>query len=99
MTKKEFLELIDYHVYGVHRDSMIKAIFYDHERSGYKYCVYARAVNATKKQLVDELYNFVTGKIEDTSWYIQIVVAQNEDERFKVPIVASGLRQLIKYKS
>lgn len=98
-TKKEFLEKIDFHVYGNHRDSMVKAIFYDHKENGYKYCIYARATNATKKQLIDELFGVLTGKIEDTSWWMQLVIAQTDEERFKVPIVASGLRHLIKHKS
>ena len=99
MTKKEFLEFCDYHKYtGAGRDSGdMNALFFDWKTGdGYKYCVYARACNATKQQLVDVLYDFVTDKKQDVDeYYIQLVVAPQDELRFKVPISGSGLRSLI----
>ena len=101
MTKKEFIERSSYHVYGRRNDSGVVALFYDwkvtDEGRGFKYCVYARALNSTKKDLTNTLYDFVSGKIEDTDWWIQLVVTQNDSQRFKVPIMGSGLNSLIKY--
>jgi len=106
MTKKEFKELTSYHQYrGGGRENGVNAIFFGwrvlevdgQTYRGFSHCVYARAVNATKKVLEDTLYNFLTGKIEDTEYYIQLVAVQNDTQRFKVPIGANGLRSLIKY--
>lgn len=103
MTKKEFRERIDFHRYtGRPKVANINAIFFDWGEGegfrGYKYCIYARAINATKADLVNILYDFINGKIEDVEWYIQLVVAGNDQERFKVPIMGSGLNCLMKRK-
>jgi len=101
MTKKEFSELADYHQYkGAGRDKGdLNALFFNWMTGmGFKYCVYARACNATKKELVDTLYNFITGNIQDTPWYIQLVVAPSDEQRFKVPISGNGLYGMVKYK-
>ena len=108
MTKKEFLEYVDYHRYtGAGRTTGdLNALFYDWKQGtttdnkifvGFKYCVWARACNATKKELVDLLYNFITGKIEDTPWYVQLTVALTDRQRFKVPIAGSGLHSMRPY--
>ena len=100
MSKKEFRELCDYHKYtGSGRENNISAIFFDRNHNGNKYCVYARTSVAGKEALINELWDFVTGKIEDTVWYIQLVVAFTDEQRFKIPICGSGLRSLIRYKS
>jgi hypothetical protein len=101
MTKKDFIERTSYHKYTGHpSDNNVNALFFDwqsnDEGHGYKYCVYARALNATKKELEKALFDFVTGVVEDTDWWIQIVVAETDKQRFKVPISGSGLRSLIK---
>ena len=103
MTKKEFKERLSYHRYtGRPKVVNINAIFFDWKEGedfrGYKYCIYSRAINATKAQLEAMLYDFIHGKIEDVEWNIQLVVADTDQERFKVPIMGSGLRSLIKYK-
>lgn len=102
MTKKDFLEYCSYHKYtGRPKENNVNALFFDwqsnDEGRGYKYCIYARACNATKRDLVNTLYDYVTGKIENTDWWIQLVVAQNDKQRFKVPIMGRGLTKLIDY--
>ena len=102
MTKKEFKELTSDHKYtGRPRENNVNALFFDwketEEGRGYKYCVYARALNATKADLEKTLHDFIEGRIQDTDWWIQLVVAQTDEQRFKVPISGSGLRSLIKY--
>ena len=66
---------------------------------GFKYCFYSRAINATKKQLIDYLYGYVTEKtnIYDIPYYVQTVIAQTDEQRFRVPLMGSGLTKLIKY--
>lgn len=102
MKKKDFKERCSFHHYGRRRDSSIKAIFFDWQVGenfrGYKYCVFARSCNATKAELETALYNLVT-KDEDAPWYIQTIVAQKDEQRFKVPLVSSGLNKLIKYET
>jgi hypothetical protein len=101
MTKKEFTERSDYHKYtGAGRNSGdVNALFFDWKQGmGYKWCVYARACNATKQELVKALYDVVTGKREDVEYYIQIVVAPTDEFRFKVPLSGSGLNTLINGK-
>ena len=106
ITKKEFKELISYHQYrGGARENGLNALFFGYREieidgvkyRGFSHCVYARAVNATKKVLEETLYDFLTGKIEDTEYYIQLVAIQNDKQRFRVPVGGAGLRSLIKY--
>jgi hypothetical protein len=101
MTKKEFKELTSYHKYtGRPRENNVNALFFDwketEEGRGYKYCVYARACNATKAELENALFDIVTNQVDDTPWYIQLVAAPTDRQRFKVPIMGSGLNCLIK---
>jgi len=107
MTKKDFTKEADLHTYGGRTESAIKALFFDWKAGqnedgshfrGFKYCVFARAKNATKKQLIDALYNAIH-KDEDTPWFIQCIIAQNDSQRFKVPVCSSGLTKLIKYET
>jgi hypothetical protein len=107
MTKKDFKERIDVHHYGRGRsESNVRAIFYDWKSGdkdgkyfgGFKFCIYARYANAKQEDLFNMLYDIVTGKREDTPWYIQIVIAQTDKQRFKVPLDSGGLRSLIKYE-
>jgi hypothetical protein len=101
MTKKDFKSRISFHDYGGRRKGSLKAIFFDWKDGegfrGYKYCVFARSANATKAELENALYNLIT-KEENTEWYIQTIVAQTDEQRFKVPIMSSGLTKLIKYE-
>lgn len=100
MTKKEFKERTSYHKYTGHpSDNNVNALFFgwqsNNEGTGFKYCVHARACNATKKELEKALFDAVTKDI-DTPWYIQLVVAETDRQRFKVPLCGSGLNSLIK---
>ncbi|MCK9543420.1 MAG: hypothetical protein M0R03_15475 [Novosphingobium sp.] len=101
MTKKDFRERCSFHHYGTRRDSSLKAIFFDWQEGenfrGYKYCVFARTCNATKAELENALFELVTEE-KNTPWYIQTIVAQKDEQRFKVPIMSSGLNKLIKYE-
>jgi hypothetical protein len=102
MTKKEFLEYCSYHKYVSRlKENNVNALFFewksDDEGTGYKYCVYARACNATKQDLINTLYDYYRGRILDTDWWIQLVVAPENRYRFKVPLSGSGLTKLIKY--
>lgn len=101
MTKKEFKERSGYHQYGKQNDNGVKALFFGWKvmgnLSGYKYCVYGRATVVTRKELEDALYNLVFNN-EEPTYYINCVVAENNLQLFKVPLVASGLRTLIKYE-
>jgi len=103
MTKKDFKDRISIHKYGQGRnENNIYAIFFDWKSGdkdgkyfgGFKYCVFARALNSTKDELINVLYDIVTGKIEDTDWWIQLVIAQTDEQRFKVPLSSSGLNTM-----
>lgn len=97
MTKKDFRELTDYHLYGKQNESGVKALFFDWKQNdegrGFKFVVFARASNATKKDLEDALYKLVFNE-EETPWWINCAVAPTDKQRFKVPLVASGLTKL-----
>ena len=102
MTKKEFKTKISVHVYGRQRESKLIAIFFDWlvdgVHCGYKYCVYARAMLATQKDLENAIYKLAILNEDVPEYYIQTIVAQNDEERFKVPLISSGLYTLIKYE-
>jgi hypothetical protein len=101
MTKKEFKEMASVHRYtGTGRENNITAIFFEWKSGtkdnkifcGFKYCVYARQVNATTEELLKALYDFVTGKTDDIKeWWINMIFAENDQQRFKVPLDAGGL--------
>ena len=102
LTKKEFLEYCSYHKYtGKPKENNVNALFFDWQSNdngtGYKYCVYARAIKATKQDLINSLYDYIKGRINDTPYYIQLLIAQNDAQRFKVPLMGSGLTKLIDY--
>jgi len=101
MTKKEFKELASVHQYGKRSKGGITAIFFDwkddEKGRGFKYCVYTRMVNATQNKLLNMLHDFIEGRIEDTDWYVQLIIAPTDEQRFKVPIMSSGLCTLVKY--
>lgn len=97
MNRKDFNEMCDYHRYTLRGspESNVGAVFFERNQNGNKYCIYGRICLTGKKVLMDTLYKFVTGKIEDTPYYIQLVVAETEEQRFKVPLQASGLGCLL----
>ena len=64
---------------------------------GFKYCIYARAINCTKQELINTLYDFIKGIIDETPYYIQLVIAQDDTQRFRVPLNGNSLTKLINY--
>ena len=104
MNKKEFVELTSYHRYeGRPRENNVNALFFEwksnDEGVGFKYCLFARACNATKRELVDTLYNYFRGRITEVDWWLNLVIAPSEQHRFKVPLISSGLNSLIKIRT
>jgi hypothetical protein len=109
MTKKEFKESISIHKYGRGRDvNNITAIFFDWKSGdkdgkyygGFKYCVFARTINAKRDELINVLYEIVTG-INDSGTiphYIQFIMALTNEQRFKVPIGSGGLNTMRKFE-
>jgi hypothetical protein len=108
MTKKEFKEMVSVHHYGRgRRPENLIAIFFDWKSGdkdgkyfgGFKYCVFARVLNAKQKDLFDLLYKVVTGTNDEGTipWYIQYIEAQSDEQRFKVPLSSGGLNTMIKY--
>jgi len=104
MTKKEFKELASVHKYGRgRRPENLIAIFFEWKSGdkdgkyfgGFKYCVYARTCNAKTEDLMTALYNLITGKTDDIKeWWINLVYAENDQQRFKVPLSSGGLYSL-----
>jgi hypothetical protein len=105
MTKKDFKTKVNVQKYGRGRDeNNVYAIFFDWKSGdkdgkyfgGFKFCIFARACNATKVELFNMLYDFVTGKIEDTPWYVQLIIAMTDEQRFKIPLSSGGLNTMRK---
>jgi hypothetical protein len=103
MTKKEFKEMASVHRYtGAGRDNNITAIMFDWKSgdkdnkvfAGFKYCVYARQLNATTEDLLKALYSVVNDLEDKIPWWIQVVIAMDDFQRFKVPISGNGLYNL-----
>jgi hypothetical protein len=104
MNKKDFKALVDIHKYtGGGRENDVTAVFFDWKSGeatdrwrGFKYCIYARTSMATRDELINALYEIVSGKKEDVEeYYINLAAAPTDDFRFKVPLCASGLGGLL----
>jgi hypothetical protein len=102
MTKKDFKERASVHHYGKRQSGGVLAVFFDwkttENSNGFKYCIFARMVNARQNELLDMLKDFIEGRIEDTPWYVQLIIAPTEEQRFKVPLDSGGLNRLVKYE-
>ena len=98
MTKKDFNKLVSCHKYtGGGKDYNQTAVFFDWQSgAGFKYCVSTYTRNITQKELVDLLYDIVTGRITDNDvpYFVAVDIAQTDDKRFKVPICGNGLNHL-----
>lgn len=90
MTKKSFIEDVDYHKYGKKT-----VLFYDWKNGdstkgehfrGFKYMVWVHKENATKKELMDIFYQWVNGLIDQVPYYVGYKFANTDDQRFKIPI-------------
>ena len=42
------------------------------------------------------LQDFIEGKIEDVPWYVQLIMAMTDKQRFKVPLDSGGLNTMRK---
>jgi hypothetical protein len=103
MTKKEFKELASIHHYGsVRNPNCLTAIFFEWKTNdkgnGFKYCVFARNCNAKRDELLKMLKDFIEQKIEDVPWYVQLIIAMTDEQRFKVPLDSGGLNTMRKVK-
>lgn len=96
LTKAEMKSKADLHRYGK-RANGVNALFYNRNTNGYEICVYARQINATKAQLENFLYDYLTGVVDEEPWWMVLVVAQTDEQRFRVPVSSSGLNHLIKH--
>jgi len=88
MTKKEFIEQCNFHVYtGYLNGHKIKhnVIFFDYkdndEGRGYKYAVAMDIKNGTKAKLIDYLYDWVREKT--LPYYVRYKFAATDAERFR----------------
>jgi hypothetical protein len=101
MTKKDFKEMASVHKYtGGNREYNQTAVFFDWQSGkgfgGFKYCVSTYTRNIKQQELVNLLYGIITGKLtqDDLPYFVVLDVAENDQQRFKVPICASGLNNL-----
>jgi hypothetical protein len=107
MTKKEFTSMCSVHHYtGAGRDYNQTAVFFDWFSGskdgkvavGFKYCVATYTHNISQRELINLLYDIVT-KGEDNvnvPYFVAVDIAQNDLERFKVPLDGNSLNHLIK---
>ena len=90
MTKKEFKNRASIHHYG---KSYI-AIFFDWLSEdygrGFKYGVWVVKPSTTQKDLLNLMYDWIYNDVQ-LPWYVHYKIAQNDNERFKVPISSSIL--------
>jgi len=92
MTKKDFKTKCSFHEYGRGKTKR-NAIYYDwrtdleNNAIGFKYMVKTSVENASKAELFNEFYDWITGKIQQPSYWITYRYAQTEQDRFKVKIM------------
>lgn len=86
MTKKTFKEMCSFHEYGSGRLKR-NAIYFDRQPNGFKFMVKANVVNISKQDLFNQLYDWVTEKIQAPDWFVDYKYAKTDEERFKVPIM------------
>jgi len=91
MTKKEFKELADIHVYG-RGDRRIVKLYFDWNNDlnvgsiGYKYCL--RGYGCTKETILADGYDIlIKGLTSALCWY-DYHIAQTDQQRFKVSLTA-----------
>lgn len=105
MTKKDFKEMASIHKYtGGNREYNQTAVFFDWQSgtngnkffAGFKYCVSTYTKNIKQQELLNLLYGIITGKLtqDDLPYFVVLDVAETDQQRFKVPICASGLNNL-----
>lgn len=104
MTKKDFKEMASVHKYTGGGQWNQTAVFFDWQSgtkdnkvfAGFKYCVSTYTKNIKQQELVDLLYDIITGKLtqDDLPYFVVLDVAETDQQRFKVPICGSGLNHL-----
>ena len=87
ITKKEFREQCDFHVYtGWNgKRTRINAIYIGHNGTGFKYAVASDIENCTKAELLNIAYDFVVNE-KPVPYYVFSKYARTDAERFKVPL-------------
>ncbi|MFW6224956.1 MAG: hypothetical protein ACOC4B_01670 [Bacteroidota bacterium] len=86
ISKKEFKELSDIHIYGKGLKRKT-ALFFDWSESdagsGFKYMY--MCIGYTKKDILDEAYDWIVNEFNPPYW-AQYKYASTDSERFKVPL-------------
>ena len=97
ITKKEFKEMCTNQTYTGWNGQRIRinAFFFDFKQGttadgkyfgGYKYRISTNVKNASKAELLNDFYNWVTGKIQQPYYYEDYRYAETDEKRFKVPL-------------
>lgn len=97
MTKSDFKDRCNDQTYtgwNGHR-VRVNAFFFDWKQGttadgkyfgGYKYMVSTNVKNLSKAKLFDYFYQWITEKITQLPYYINYRYAENDTDRFKVPL-------------
>ena len=91
LTKKEFKENCDFHLYTGNRERH-NVIYYDwkvtEEGRGFKYAIAARRDLCTKKRLTDLFYEMVKdhNAVNMFPHYIRYRIRLHDKDRFRVPL-------------
>jgi hypothetical protein len=85
MTKKEFKDRCNFHVYTGWNGHRIKhnVIYFDHNNNGFKYAVALNIKDGNKAELINVLYDWVVNGITPP-WYVRCKYAISDEKRFKV---------------
>jgi len=89
MTRKEFNEKCDFHVYTGWNGHRVKhnVIYFDYKQTdegrGFKYAVAMDIQNGTKAELVKILHDWIVNEVEPP-WYVRYKYAETDAQRFKV---------------
>jgi hypothetical protein len=90
ITKKSFIEMCNFHVYTGWNGSRTKhnVIYFDYLSNdncrGFKFAVAMDIKQGNKQELINQLYNWVTGKVQEPDYYVRYKYAETDDKRFKV---------------
>jgi len=88
MTRKEFIEYCNFHVYTGWNGRRIKhnVIYFDYKQNdecrGYKYAVALDIQHGTKAELIKHLYDWIYNEIQ-LPYYVRYKYAETDAQRFK----------------
>jgi hypothetical protein len=88
MTKKEFNEMADVHIYGKGKNRRVRLYFdwsSENGCTGYKYML--KGYGVTKKQILSDGYDILIMKVNSLLCWYDMKVANTDQERFKVSLV------------